>query len=88
MNWQKFEDDDRTPKDQRLVLITQPSGTPDGAALDTHDIVVGHWNKHVWGFVIADEPNQTPSGAKLVVRYWATLTDLPPVQLRHLDGML
>jgi hypothetical protein len=70
------------------LLITQRSRTSDIGDMDLHDVVVGHWNKYLWGFVIANEPNETPSSAKLVVRYWAELADLPPVKLRDLDGIL
>jgi hypothetical protein len=56
--------------------------------MDIHDVVVGHWNKYLLGFVIANEPNETASGAKLIVRYWAELSDLPAVRLRGLDGLL
>jgi hypothetical protein len=88
MIWNRFTDDDSTPKDRRLLLITQRSGTPDGGDINVHDVVVGHWNKYLWGFVIANEPNETPSGAKLIVRYWAELPEMPPVRLRNLDGLL
>lgn len=54
--WNEFKGDDHTPKDRRLLLITQPSGTPDGQELDIHDVVVGHWNSHLAGFVQAISP--------------------------------
>jgi hypothetical protein len=84
--WNKFKDNASTPRDRRLLLITQRSGTSDLGDIDLHDVVVGHWNQHLWGFVIANEPNETPSGAKLIVRYWAELPEMPPVKLRNLDG--
>jgi hypothetical protein len=56
--------------------------------MDIHDVVAWHWNQYLWGFVIANEPNETPSGAKLNVRHWAELPELPRVKLRHLDGLL
>ena len=88
IGWNKFTDTNSIPKDRRLLLITQRTGTSDLLDMDIHDVVVGHWNRHVWGFVVAHEPNITSSGAKLNVRYWAEITDLPPVKLRDLDGLL
>jgi hypothetical protein len=88
ITWHKFTDNDMIPKDRRLLLITQRTGTADLLDMDAHDAVVGHWNKYLWGFVIANQPNETPSGAKLNVRYWAEITDMPPVKLRDLDGLL
>jgi hypothetical protein len=63
--WNEFKSDVETPKNRRLLLITQPSGTPDDQEMDIHDVVVGHWSSPVWGFVIANVPNETASGAKL-----------------------
>jgi hypothetical protein len=31
--WNEFKSDVETPKNRRLLLITQPSGTPDGQAM-------------------------------------------------------
>ncbi|HZR88395.1 MAG TPA: hypothetical protein VFB02_16425 [Bradyrhizobium sp.] len=88
-DWNEFTSYDAIPKDRRLLLITQRTGTADALDMEIHDVVVGHWNQHLWGFVIANEPNETPSGAKLNVRYWAELPELPsPVKLRDLDGLL
>lgn len=85
--WNKFVDSDSAPKDRRLLLITRRTGTAD--ATDVYDVVVGHWNQQLWGFVITNEPNEKPSGAKLTVHYWAELPGLPEdVKLRNLDGML
>ena len=86
--WNKFKDNASTPRDRRLLLITQRSGTSNLGDIDLHDVVVGHWNQHLLGFVIANEPNETPSGTKLIVRYWAELPEMPPVKLRNLDGLL
>jgi len=86
--WNEFKSDVATPKDRRLLLITQPSGTPDGQEMDIHDVVVGHWNEYLFGFVVANARNETISGTKLVVRYWAELPPLPPVKIRKLKGML
>jgi hypothetical protein len=80
--WNEFKSDVDTPKNRRLLLITQPSGAPDGQEMDIHDVVVGHWSSPVWAFVIANVPNETASGAKLNVRYWAELPPLPPVKMR------
>ena len=85
--WNVFKGDDSTPKDRRLLIISQRSGTPDRGDMDIHDVVVGHWSKDLWGFVIANEPNETASGAKLHVRYWAELPTLPPVKLRRIPGL-
>jgi|SRR5215475_9833730 len=74
--WHKSTDESSLPKDRRLLLITQRSGTSDLLDMDIYDVVVGHWNQFLWGFVIANESNETPSGAKLIVRYWAGLADL------------
>jgi|ERR1700730_15506466 hypothetical protein len=40
----EFKSDVETPKNRLLLLITQPSGTPDGQEMDIHDVVVGHWS--------------------------------------------
>jgi hypothetical protein len=86
--WNEFKGDDSTPKDRRLLLITQPSGTPDGQEIDIHDVVVGHWNSHLAGFLQAIAPPDQPAGSMLRVVRWAELTTPPSVQLRKLDGLL
>jgi hypothetical protein len=86
--WNEFKGDDSTPKDRRLVLITQPSGTPDGQEINIHDVVVGHWNSHLAGFVQAIAPPDQSAGSMLRVVRWAELTTPPSVQLRKLDGLL
>jgi hypothetical protein len=63
--WNEFKDNDATPKDRRLLLITQPSGTPDGQEIDIHDVVVGHWNSHLAGFVQAIAPPDQSAGSIL-----------------------
>jgi hypothetical protein len=86
--WNKFESDDSTPKDRRLLLITQRSGTAGLLDMDVRDLVVGRWNEYLWGFVIAHEPNQPPASSRLIVHYWSELPELPPsVKLRDLDGL-
>ena len=76
------------PKDRRLLLITQPSGTPDGQEMDIHDVVVGHWSSHHAGFIQAIAPPERSPGSKLREIRWAELTTPPAVQLRRLDGLL
>jgi len=48
--WNEFKGDDVTPKDGRLLLITQPSGTFDILEKDTYDVVVRHWTSIAEGF--------------------------------------
>jgi hypothetical protein len=48
--WNEFKSDVETPKNRLLLLITQPSGTPEGQEMDIHDVVVGHWSSPVPGF--------------------------------------
>jgi hypothetical protein len=85
--WNEFSGYDAVSKDRRLLLITQRTGTADALDMDIPDVVVGQWTKYLWGFAIANGPNETPSGGKLNVRYWAELPELPLVTLRGLDGM-
>jgi hypothetical protein len=85
IEWHIF--DQNTPRDRRLLLITQPTGTFDIQEQDIFDVVVGYWNGFRGGFVTANEPNDRSTGATLSVRYWANLPDLPSVQLRRLDGL-
>ena len=87
--WNKFLSDDRTPKDRRLLLITQPSGTFDIGQKDIYDVVVGHWDKYRGGFSIAEEPNITVT-TSLKVLYWADMLELPltpPMKLRDIPGL-
>jgi hypothetical protein len=86
--WNEFRGDEATPKDRRLLLITQPSGTPDGQEMDIRDVVVGHWSSHHAGFVQAIAPPEHSAGSTLRVVRWAELTMPPSVQLRKLDGLL
>ena len=83
--WSEFKGDDFTPKDRRLLLITQPSGTPDGQEMEIHDVVVGYWSAQHSGFVQAIAPPNQPSAATLRVVRWAELITPPSVQLRKLD---
>jgi hypothetical protein len=83
-----FKHNDATPKDTRLLLITQPSGTPDGQEIGIHDVVVDHRNSHLAGFVQAIAPSDQSAGSMLRVVRWAELTTPPSVQLRKLDGLL
>ena len=86
--WNEFKSDEATPKDRRLLLITQPSGTPDGQEMDIHDVMVGHWSSHHGGFVQAIAPPERSAASKLRVLRWAELTTPPSVQFRKLDGLL
>ena len=86
--WNEFKDNDTTQKDRQLLLITQPSGTPDGQEMDIHYVVVGHWSSHHAGFIQAIAPPERSPGSKLRVIRWAELTTPPAVQLRRLDGLL
>jgi hypothetical protein len=89
--WNEFKGDDSTPKDRRLLLITQPSGTFDILENDIYDVVVGHWDKHRGGFSIAEEPNIKVEST-LKVRYWAELPGdmplIPPMRLRIIRGLI
>jgi hypothetical protein len=85
--WNEFKDNSSTPKDRRLLLITQPTGTPDGLDMHIYDVVVGHWSSHHGGFVQAIAPHERQPSSVLRVFRWAHLvtpTDLP---LRELDGV-
>jgi hypothetical protein len=83
--WNEFKGNEAMPKDRRLLLITQPSGTPDGQDTDIHDVVVGHWSSHHDGFVQAIAPHERPASSTLRVIRWAELT-LPPLVLL-MDGL-
>ena len=90
--WNEFKGDDSTPKDRRLLLITQPSGPFDFLEKDTYDLVVGHWDKFRGGFAIAEEPNTTVK-TNLKVFYWAELREeglplTPPMKLRNIPALL
>ena len=89
--WNEFKGDDSTPKDRRLLLITQPSGPFDFLEKDTYDLVVGHWDKFRGGFAIAEEPNITVK-TNLKVFYWAELREeglplTPPMKLRNIPAL-
>ena len=86
--WNEFKNNEATPKDRRVLLITQPSGTPDGKEMNIHDVVVGHWSSHHAGFVQAIAPHERSPSSKLRVIRWAELTTPPGVQLRKLDGLM
>jgi hypothetical protein len=86
--WNEFKGTEAMPKDRRLLLITQPSGTPDGREMDIHDVVVGHWSSQHAGFVQAIAPPERSPGSKLRVVRWAELTTPPAVRFRKLDGLL
>jgi hypothetical protein len=90
--WNEFRNNDSTPKDRRLLLITQPSGPFDFQEKDVYDVVVGHWDKFRGGFAIAEEPNITVS-TNLKVYYWADLAEKemplkPPMRLRTIRALL
>jgi hypothetical protein len=86
--WNEFKGHEATPKDRRLLLITQPSGTPDGQEMDIRDVEVGYWSSHHAGFVQAIAPPEQSAGSTLRVLRWAELTTPPSLQLRKLDGLL
>jgi hypothetical protein len=87
--WNEFKGYDHTPKNRRLLLITQSTDNFDLLEKDTYDVVVGHWDKYRGGFSIVEEPNITVK-SKLRVFYWAELPDMPltpPMKLRDIRGL-
>ena len=90
--WNEFKGDDATPKDRRLLLITQPTGSYDSLGKDTYDLVVGHWDKFRGGFAVAEESNITVK-TNVKVFYWAELREdelplTPPMKLRNIPVLL
>jgi hypothetical protein len=87
LDWNEFKNDGTTPKDRRLLLITQPSGTPDGLEKDVYDIVVGHWSSHHGGFVQIIAPHERPPSSTLRVMRWADFDTPADLKLRPVDGL-
>jgi hypothetical protein len=86
-DWHDFVSDDATPHGKRLLLITQPGGSWDGAQADVYDVVVGYWNKHTGAFVQAVAPSDTATGRTLIVHKWRELPELPKLTLRDMVGL-
>jgi hypothetical protein len=55
--------------------------------MDIHDVVVGHWNSHLAGFVQTIAPPDQSAGSTLRVIRWAHLVTPTDLTLRKLDGL-
>jgi hypothetical protein len=85
--WNEFKSNDATPKDRRLLLMTQPQMF-DGTEEHIYDILVGYWNAKSWAFVAADSPATPATGQTLRVFKWAELPDHSDVTLRSQVGLV
>jgi hypothetical protein len=85
--WNDFKNNSSTPKDRRLLLITQPTGTPGGRDAPIYDVVVGHWSSHHGGFVQAIAPRERQPSSTLRVIRWAHVDTPADLSLRTLDGL-
>jgi len=83
--WNKSENNDSTPKDRRL--LRQLSGAADrilGTQIfRTSSSGIG---TSTCG-VLSSLTNRTRPGAKLIVRYWKELPEMPAVKPRGLEGL-
>jgi hypothetical protein len=84
--WNEFKSNDATPKDRRLLLMTQPQMF-DGTEEHIYDILVGYWNAKSWAFVAAGSPATPATGQTLRVFKCAELPDHSGVALRSQVGL-
>jgi hypothetical protein len=84
--WNDFKGEDETPKNRRLLLITQPQMF-DATEEHAYDILVGYWNANSRAFVAADSPATPANGQILRVHKWAELPDHSDVTLRSQVGL-
>jgi len=85
IEWHRITNEAAIPKHRRLLLITKPFGPVDIQDMETHDIVVGYWDRHQASFVAARVPHQSGPSAKLRVSYWAELQIPENIRLRSIE---